>query len=124
MLLPHAQRLLLLAAVLLFCSTYANFIEGGDGSSYSIVGDEMRWVVRAAVAFGGASVRRSTLPRQKNLASSGMWTAVALTAYGAYSAVEGISWVASCVAASTARARMGAMFTDAAMNRPAMNRGR
>lgn len=124
MLLPRAQRLLLLAAVLLFCSTYANFIEGGDGSYYWMGGDELRWVVRAvAVAFGWAGLRWSRLARQKPLATSGMWSAVALMAYGTYFATEGITWVAGNVAASMAQARIGTMLIDKALSSAAKESG-
>lgn len=124
MLLPSAQRLLLLAAVLLFCSTYANFIQGGDGSYYWMGGDESRWLVRAlAVAFGWASLRWSRLTQQKTLATSGMWSAIALMAYGAYFAAEGITWVAGNVAASMAQARIGAMLLDTALGSAAKESG-
>src|SRR5471032_787394 len=106
-----AQRLLLLAAVLLLSSTYANFIEGGDGSFYWIGGHELRWVIRAAAfAVGCVALRWSQLTHQKALAIGGMWTALALMAYGVYFAVEGLTWVAGCVSASLAQARASAML--------------
>jgi|GEM_PF-1858783 len=109
--LPVAQRLLLLAAVLLFSSTYANFIEGGDGSCYWMGGDELRWVIRAAaVAAGWAALRWPHVTHQKTLAIGGMWTALAMMAYGVYFAVEGLNWVAGCVSASLAQARASAML--------------